>query len=343
MEGNHSHDTKQITNSFNFVSNKKNIVSTLISHKQNSSQISSNIKVLYPGRTVKISNQLIQNDVGESSNTLNIQYQPGKKNVLIMALRKPSNNSIAASLDINISDMKQVRILGEVGMDSINFTGNASLILGKDIYAFRILGRKNGPSGNSFSTYIKWPSRHITLDLDATFDLPVVMGKAEVKWDADKDVTKRLLLDYRATIDSLDSIDAYFNHQSPLGITRLDIKHRGGNIFITNLAVEWGNFHRITVDTTFSHKQNDIAHHVMGKIKITSPFRGYRNIDFNANYQSDTKHILSNIIFIWKPLKPFSIHLKVKKQITWLSFDGSLVINTPLTKFHRTSLEIKGQ
>ncbi|XP_069109750.1 uncharacterized protein, partial [Argopecten irradians] len=335
----HTHDRKQLETSVTVLPDRENEMSATLRLKNKSKgtkNLSGTLALSYGGENIEVGNDLNEGTDGEFTNTLTAQWAQSKRNTIVSTFRLPSTHELIGSVDVNLADMKRVRISGQYLLTWRNMSATTEVRIAGDIYAlsssYQLIRGKS-----SIVTDIKYPSRHITFEADVTRSLPLYAVRTNLLWDANRDTSKRFLVDGQATIEDINTIDITANNKSPLGVYTVNLKHRGGNNYISHADIEWGRSKRITVDTTFSNKRNN---NYAATLQISSPFRGYRSIALEGTHLSDSSRYSTSLDVDWKPVKKISTTVTVQKPISISNFEGEVVVKCPVKGFQRTTFGV---
>ncbi|XP_061171948.1 uncharacterized protein LOC133181472, partial [Saccostrea echinata] len=338
MKGKHTQSSKSIDSSLDVLIGKKSSYSGILELKDKSRKFTSmvgKVGISIPGRDIIISNVFDQNNAKKYSNVLTVQLESGKKSIIQTTLRNVATNEYDITTSFNVPTFELLTVSGQYRLISSNLQANSEIQYGKTKYAMSLSSLVRSGSRFQFAGELEYPSRKIMAEFDTRIKSPVCSSKLDVKWDANKDPSKQLVLLGEVTKGN-QNVEATLSKLSPLGSGSLNLKHRSGDKYITHAHVKW-NKEMVSMDSTFGEEKNGYK----AGLKIESPLKNYRSINIDFSHQNDKTKSSSNIDIDWKSMKRMSSTLSLKQPLRWDDMEATLDVKTPIPGFERSGIELK--
>ncbi|XP_056021701.1 uncharacterized protein LOC130054813 [Ostrea edulis] len=339
MKGKHVQTSKSIDSSLDVLFGTKSSYSASLELKDKSKKFRSlvgKLGISIPGRDIVISNIFDQTNAKKCSNVITIQLENGKKCVIQTKVRQVAVKEYDISTSFNIPSYEMLTVSGQYRLIPTNLQANSEVQYGKTKYAVSLSSLVRPGSRIQLAADIENPARKIIAEFDTRMKSPVYSSKLDVKWDANKDPSKQLMLQGDITFEGIENLEATISKVSPLGSGSINLKHQSGAKYSTHAHAEW-NKKKVSVDSMFGKEKNGYK----AGLKIASPFKDYKSININAGHQLDKTQSSTNIEIDWKPMKRMSSTLSVKRPLQWDDFEASLDLKTPVPGFERSGVEMK--
>lgn len=339
MKGKHVQSLKSIDSSLDVVFGKKSSYSAAIELKDKSKKLASfvgKLGISVPGRDIVIGNVFDQRTAKKYTNILTIQLENGHKSIIESTLRNVGTNEYDISTSFNIPTYDVLAVSGQYRFIPSNFQANSEILYGKTKYAVSLSSLVRIGSRIQVAADLEYPARKVTAEFDTIIKDPVFSSKLDVKWDANQDLDKKILIQGDITYEGLQNMEATFSKSSPLGFGNVNLKHRSGEKYVSHAHAEW-NKDVVSVDSSFGKKNDGY----IADLKIESPFKDYRSINIGLSHQLENSKSISNIDVDWKPMKRMSSTLNMKRPLHFDDVDVSLEIKSPISGFERTGIELK--
>ncbi|XP_062611984.1 uncharacterized protein LOC134273790, partial [Saccostrea cucullata] len=340
MKGKHVQTSKSIDSSLDVLFGKKSSYSATLEVKDKSKKFTSMVGkfgISIPGRDIVISNALDQNNAKKYSNVLTVQLENGKKSIIQTTLRNVATNEYDITTSFNIPTFELLTVSGQYRLIPSNLQANSEIQYGKTKYAMSLSSLVRSGSRIQLAGELEYPSRKITAEFDTKMKNPVYSSKLDVKWDANKDPSKQVMLQGELTKGDQD-VEATLSKVSPLGSGSLNLKHQSGDKYTTHAHAKW-NKEMVSMDSTYGQEKNGYK----AGLKIQSPFKNFRSINIDFSHQNDKTKSSSNIDIDWKPMKRMSSTLSLKQPMRWDDMEATLDVKTPIPGFERAGVELKNK
>ncbi|XP_062611985.1 uncharacterized protein LOC134273791, partial [Saccostrea cucullata] len=340
MKGKHIQTSKSVDSSLDILFGKKSSYSVKLEFKDKSKKFTSMVGkfgISIPGRDIVISNVLDQNNAKKYSNVLTVQLENGKKSIIQTTLRNVATNEYDITTSFNIPTFELLTVSGQYRLIPSNLQANSEIQYGRTKYAMSLSSLVRSGSRIQLAGELEYPSRKITAEFDTKMKNPVYSSKLDVKWDANKDPSRQVILQGDITREDQD-VEATLSKVSPLGSGSLNLKHQSGDKYTTHAHAKW-NKEMVSMDSTFGQEKNGYK----AGLKIQSPFRNFRSINVDFSHQNDKTKSSSNIDIDWKPMKRMSSTLSLKQPMRWDDMEATLDVKTPIPGFERAGIELKNK
>ncbi|OWF55153.1 Apolipophorin [Mizuhopecten yessoensis] len=334
----HTHNERSMESSVSYASGPAEPFALTVRVKKGNTPrkaLFGSILLSYIGRDIKVGYDLLEDDDGIYKNRMTAEWEPSKKNIISTVFRMPSRREIQCSIDVHFVDYRRVRFSGRYLMDINNISSLSELSLAGRKYALsHSLVFQNREI--QFTTDIKFPPRHIVLEVNFIPRMPLYTVRTNAMWATINSPVRRLHL---LAFVNADNFGFSILKKSPLGQFEADFNLHGDYDFRSRAHIQWGTLKGLTVNGTFRNDGINGNTNVKGIVKVTSPLRGYRFISMVASHISDRERYSTKFNVHTKSRKKISASVIIRKPVSMSYLVGDISFKSTLKHFQVLTLE----
>ncbi|XP_052103665.1 uncharacterized protein LOC127737174 [Mytilus californianus] len=333
IKGSHIHNKKALDTSVSMSVGKKHTFSTSVFLKDKTKKLTSvsgGLSLSWNEKTLSMSNVFIQQNKQKFTN--DFASTIGKQRTTIKStIKSMSNIEYEISNDITLPGRKPFTIAGQINGSPRDFRLGAQI--GKS-YVMAFTSQYKPKVMVKMSGNVKVNSRRVTADIEAMKNHPQYSGKFDVKWDADKDESKRLKLVGDLTYKNSMDINARLEFVNPITSVLSSYNHIVDKNTMGHFDVLVAGKEKVALDLNLNNKDNGKA----GTLRMQTPASGL--VQLNFDMMSTTKQYQNTIDITWQKSNKIGVLVNLDKPFNANKFHGIVTVKTPFDGFRMSSVEV---
>ena len=309
----------------------KNAVETSLTLEDNSktqTDLFGKLQVSLPnGKKFMMSQNVKEDESGEFTSTTNAGL--GKSVNTIITLWKKSQSSLKLASDISLNNYEPISFSGEYGMEQNTYKAAASVAKGSSKYIM-LMSSKSETGSVQASVDVSCPTRRVIGNFEGTLVDNKYTGRAELRWDANRDDTKRAALFANGQFDSLSNIDGSFSFQYPSRTISINMRQTITSKYSSHLDFSWEPNETFAIDTTFGTYGNANSKEMIGSFKLSTPYQGFRSIDLSANQQINDGAFITKVDMKWDDTPSVSGTMTLKRPLSISNINAEFIAKAPV-------------
>jgi hypothetical protein len=308
---------------------------------------SGSASLVYPGREMAISSKIEQTRQYEYHTSSRVQWQRSRE-IREKSMFKYEGGSYSFNSDIDIPDQDTITIEGHIAPRLDDFAAKLKLNAMNEIYSGDVAysyTQQGKQFTGSVSADVLYPGRHIA----GTSDMKLFVNgehslKMDVKWDADNDEMKALVVD---ALYKLRRLSPYVTkHEASATVTYPGRKvlmeataEKGAGEYKAHALVDWEDDH-VQLDVSLINTKTRVTRTVSGNIKFISPFTYVEHLSAGFNYNSNGETYRTGAEVNWSRDKKITATVMLTKA-SLQDMEGNIAIVTPFNGI--TKMGLKGK
>ncbi|XP_076095776.1 uncharacterized protein LOC143066849 [Mytilus galloprovincialis] len=181
---------------------------------------------------------------------------------------------------------------------------------------------------------VKVNSRRVTAEIEAMNNNPQYTGAFDVKWDADKDESKRIKFVGDLTYKNSMDVNARLEHVNPFTSVLSSYNHIVDINTQGHFDIFVGGKEEIALDLNLKNKDEGKA----GTLRMQTPVTGL--VQMNYDLMSTTKQYQNSMDITWQKSNKIGILVNLDKPFNANKFHGTVTVKTPFKGFQMSSVEV---
>ena len=226
--------------------------------------------------------------------------------------------------------------------EELGFSSFASYKRGEDVYSVAVSTAMELMKYYRYSVDVTVPSRHVTAVAQSSVHRDARSYLIDVKWDADRNIDSRFLINTTVTFESVDNfgIDGMLHY--PSQTIGLDMKHSAGDRYLTHLKLTWSPDNVIDASMTFRNDQTElIDRRIELSVSFLSPFENFRELGLDISHIKDKSRYQTKGSVTWDKNKKILATTTSKVPFDINSMDMVGMIKTPFTDYENMNAVLK--
>lgn len=300
---------------------------TLEDRSKSQTDLYGNLQINLPrGRKIMLSQTVTEDESGEFTSATDANF--GKSKNTIVTSWKKAPLAMKLSSDISLNQFEPVAFSGEYNIEDNARKATASVAKGSSKYSISMSTKSNPGTLQAFAD-VSCPSRRVIGNFETTKAESKYTSRAELRWDADRDDTKRVALFGSGQLDGLSNIDGSFSVQYPSRTISINMKQTISSKYFSHLDFKWDPKQTFAIDTTLGSYNNDDTIEMVGNIKLSTPYSGFESVDLTANHQISGNAFTSKVDLNWDKRNSVSGTFTLKRPLSFSNIDASFVAKAP--------------
>ncbi|VDI44373.1 Hypothetical predicted protein [Mytilus galloprovincialis] len=333
IKGSHIHTKKALDTSISVSVGKKHTLSTSVFLKNKSKKLTSvsgGISLSLNEKSLSMSNVFIQQNNQKYTNDFAATI--GKQRTTIKsAIKSMSNIEFEISNDVTLPERKPFTIAGQLNRSPRDFKVGAQI--GKS-YILAFTSQYKPKTLIKMSGDVKVNSRRVTAEIEAMNNNPQYTGVFDVKWDADKDESKRIKFVGDLTYKNSMDVNARLEHVNPFTSVLSSYNHKVDINTQGHFDIFVGGKEEIALDLNLKNKDEGKA----GTLRMQTPVTGL--VQMNYDLMSTTKQYQNSMDITWQKSNKIGILVNLDKPFNANKFHGIVTVKTPFKGFQMSSVEV---
>lgn len=299
---------------------------------------SGEIGLSYPGRRLRATTEVVKISDKQYNISSDLIWGKGGKAKIETTYRQPSSLSHQLTSAIHIARKDQIVLSGLINRDPRDMKISSSVTLGKDKYEAALANKK---AYKSYETHadLLYPGRHLIADAAVNWR-DRYNGNVDVKWDADKDDSKRFTADAALNVNGIKNIRGSVNAEFHGRKIAANLRHQSSDKHVSHLDINYAPDKKIELDTTFSDARGWSSRKLGGSLRLTSPYRFARFIEVNAEHSIDSLQFETVADVAWSRTDKIEGTLTIKRPISLRKLETSLSVTTPFRSYRKILAEV---
>ncbi|XP_064626174.1 apolipophorins-like [Lineus longissimus] len=302
--------------------------------------------LVYPGREMAVSSKIEQTRDQEYHTSSRIQWQRSKE-IREQSTFKYDAGVYSVNSEINIPDKDPITVEGSISPKLDDFGARLKVNAMNEVYsgdvAYTYVKQGKQFTGSA-SADVFYPGRRITGTSDMKLFVNGEHGfKMDVKWDADNDDTKSLVVD---GLYKMQSYSYVRKHEATATVIYPGRKvlieataEKAAGEYKSHAMVDWED-DRMQLDLSMINTKIRASRAISGSIKFTSPFQYVEDVGAGFMYNSNGQTYKTGADVTWAPAKTISANALLT-MASLKDMEGNIAVVTPFNGLKK--MGIKGK
>ena len=300
---------------------------TLLDNSKAQTDLSGSLQVNLPsGKKFMMSQTVNEDETGEYTSTTNAGL--GKSVNTIVTSWKKSPSTLKLASDISLKNADPVSFSGEYGIEQNTYKAAASVAKGSTKYSI-MMSSKSDTGSVQASADVSCPTRRVIGNFEGTLVDNKYTSRAELRWDADRNDTKRVALFANGQFDSLRNMEGSFSAQYPTRTISINMRQSITSKYTSHVDFSWEPKETYAIDTTLGTYDKDDTKEMIANIKLSTPYKGYQSVDLTANQQINDGAFTTKIDMKWDKKGSASGTFTLKRPLSISAINADLVAKAP--------------
>ena len=300
---------------------------TLLDNSKAQTDLSGSLQVNLPsGKKFMMSQTVNEDETGEYTSTTNAGL--GKSVNTIVTSWKKSPSTLKLASDISLKNADPVSFSGEYGIEQNTYKAAASVAKGSSKYSI-MMSSKSDTGSVQASADVSCPTRRVIGNFEGTLVDNKYTSRAELRWDADRNDTKRVALFANGQFDSLRNMEGSLSAQYPTRTISINMRQSITSKYTSHVDFSWEPKETYAIDTTLGTYDKDDTKEMIANIKLSTPYKGYQSVDLTANQQINDGAFTTKIDMKWDKKGSASGTFTLKRPLSISAINADLVAKAP--------------
>ena len=228
--------------------------------------VSGGASLSWNDKSMSVSNIFDQQNNQKYSNDLMATI--GKQKLSVKSIIKVvSDMEFEISNKIDLPESKPFTVAGQLNRNPRDFRLGAQI---DDDFAIAFTSQYKPNTMIKVSGDVKVDHIRITADIETVKNYPQYSGKFDVKWDADKDSSKKIKVEGDLNVKSIKDINVKFVVENPMKNAEINYNHQIGETAQGHFDLSLAGKEQVNIEISHTGKS--------GMLSLKTPFKGYRMI-----------------------------------------------------------------
>ena len=274
----------------------------------------------------------------------NVEFEliKGQRSRIDLMLKTASDTMYEGMIEVHRPNEPSLKLEGGYTKEEKGFSTFALYKRGDKIYSVSYAAAMEIGKYYKYHVDVNIPSRHMIIHLATAKENNDRNYLIDVKWDADKSIDDRFLLNTTLTYEDMDDFEITGVLQYPSQVIELDLKHSTGDRYITHLEVTWSPDNVLEASVTFRNDQPDfLDQRTELSVLFISPFENFRELGLEFSHIKDKKRYQSKGSITWDKNKKILVTTTAKAPFEIHSMDLVGTIRTPFKDYKNLNAQLK--
>ena len=341
LKGNHKHDTSDLDSSvFMKFGKGEPIESTLRLSDKTSAllDVSGIFTLSYPGKYIVINETIQQPEQNKYVSSFNGQLRKGQKNSVVTSFTRTSPDGGKFDADISLHNEVPYHFDAEWSTEPTEFFTKVTYERNSKHYSGSITS-VTIPTLSRLVTDIELPERRIKLAMEGRPQSDVWSGIAELKWNADRDESKRVTVS--GWLEPLEpnrvngSITLYY----PTRTLTLNAHNIIGAKYTSHADFAWEKNKKIDVDFIYGSASKGGTKKIISQAKLTTPFVQLKSVSVDITHGDDSEEYKTEVDLRLAP-HTVAVTTIIRKPLSFRTVVGSVEAQTSFRPVKKLKLDI---
>ena len=293
-----------------------------------------------PGKTVSVSQTLKEIKQSEFQSMLNARV--GKmQNKIETTWTKVSPSELTLSAKFDLHNIEPMAFQGDYKLAPKMLKASGSFEKGSNKYSISSTSKMSSENTLETTADIQYPSRRIIANFEQKKENDLYTNMADLRWDADRDDSQRVVVKSKGKILGLNNIEGSFTIQYPSRNIAFNVKHFLGKKYVSHIDMQWVPNEKYAIDTVFGQYAKKGMNETEGQIKISTPFKALKDFTVTINQQIQNSELKTKLDVEWNPKNIISSTVTIRRPISLTSFDAEVIAKTPFASLKHVQASLR--